>query len=60
VRIWAALHRLVFQPERHSTPPAKPFDDGLVDIARLLATEESSHHDKDSRAIQGQGTVRRK
>jgi hypothetical protein len=26
----------------------------------LLANEESSHHDKDSRAIQGQGTVRRK
>ena len=49
MKILAALRRLVF-PVRHSTPPAKPFDDGLVDIARLLANEESSHHDKDCRA----------
>ena len=60
MKILAALRRLVFQPERHPTPPAKPFDDGLVDIARLLTSEEPSHHDKDGRAMQGQGTAGRK
>jgi hypothetical protein len=60
VKILVALRRWVLRPERHSTPPAKPFDDGLVDIARLLTNEESSHHDKDCRAMQGQGTARRK
>ena len=60
MKILAALRRLVLKPERHSAPPAKPFDDGLVDIARLLTNEESSHHDKDFRAMQGQGAARRK
>ena len=51
MKILVALRRLVFQPERHPTPPAKPFDDGLVEIARLLTNEESNHHDKDRRAM---------
>jgi hypothetical protein len=38
VKIFAALGRFVHRPEP-PTPPAKPFDDGLVEIARLIARE---------------------
>jgi hypothetical protein len=43
VKIFAALGRLVHRPAP-PTPPAKPFDDGLVEIARLIAREESAGH----------------
>jgi hypothetical protein len=39
VKIFAALGRFVYRPEP-PTPPVKPFDDGLVEIARLIAREE--------------------
>jgi hypothetical protein len=39
VKIFAALGRFVHRPEP-PTPPAKPFDDGLVEIARLIGREE--------------------
>ena len=39
MKIFAALGRFVHRPEL-PTPPAKPFDDGLVEIARLIAREE--------------------
>ena len=38
MKIFAALGRLVHRPAP-PTPPAKPFDDGLVEIARLIARE---------------------
>ena len=49
MKISVALRRLGFQLERHPTLPAKPFDDGLVEIARLLTNEESNHHRQDRR-----------
>lgn len=39
MKIFAALGRFVRRPEP-PTPPAKPFDDGLVEIVRLIAREE--------------------
>ena len=41
MKIFAARGRLVHRPAP-PTPPAKPFDDGLVEIARLIAREESA------------------
>jgi hypothetical protein len=49
VKILVALSRLVFPPEQKPAPPAKPFDDGLVEIARLLANTESSRRSTDRR-----------
>jgi uncharacterized damage-inducible protein DinB len=49
VKISVALRRLGFQLERHPKLPAKPFDDGLVEIARLLTNEEPNHHSQDRR-----------
>jgi hypothetical protein len=39
VKILAALSRFVYRPEPPA-PSAAPFDDGLVEIARLIAREE--------------------
>ena len=44
MKILLALSRLGSPPEKQPTPPAKPFDDGLIEIARLLTTVESSRH----------------
>jgi hypothetical protein len=49
VKILIALSRLVSPPEQQPTPPAKPFDDGLVEIARLFAKAESSRNSTDRR-----------
>src|SRR5712671_114701 len=40
VKIFAALSRFVNRPEPPA-PSAVPFDDGLIEIARLIAREES-------------------
>ncbi len=40
VKIFAALSRFVHRPEPPA-PSAAPFDDGLIEIARLIAREES-------------------
>lgn len=39
MKILAALGKIV-QREEPLTPPAAPFDDGLVEIARLIASED--------------------
>ena len=38
MKIFAALRRVASPPER-PTPRARPFDDGLVELARLIARE---------------------
>lgn len=38
MKILAALSRVASRPER-PTPRARPFDDGLVELARLIARE---------------------
>ena len=40
MNIFAALSRWVFPPEQQPPPSAKLFDDGLAEIARLLAKAE--------------------
>ena len=40
MKIFTALSRFVYRPQP-PTPPAAPFDDGLTEIARLIAREES-------------------
>jgi hypothetical protein len=39
VKLFTALSRFVYRPEPPA-PSAAPFDDGLVEIARLIAREE--------------------
>jgi hypothetical protein len=48
VKIFAALGRFVYRPEP-ATPSAKPFDDGLVEIARLIAREEPARDGAEAR-----------
>ena len=50
VKIFAALGRFVHRPEP-PTPPAKPFDDGLVEIARLIAREEPARDGAEAGAL---------
>ena len=52
MKILVALSRLVFPPEQQPTPPAKPFDDGLVEIARLLANASNSSTDQCATKVQ--------
>jgi hypothetical protein len=39
LKIFGALSRVASPPERPA-PPAKPFDDGLTTLARLIARED--------------------
>ena len=49
MNIFAALSRWVFPPEQQPPLSAKLFDDGLAEIARLLAKAEPNRHGTDHR-----------
>jgi len=48
VKIFAALSRFVNRPEPPA-PSAVPFDDGLIEIARLIAREEPARDGAEAR-----------
>jgi hypothetical protein len=48
VKIFTALSRFVYRPEP-PTPSTAPFDDGLVEIARLIAGEEPVRESAEAR-----------
>jgi len=48
VKILAALSRFVYRPEPPA-PSAAPFDDGLIEIARLIAREEPARGGAEAR-----------
>jgi hypothetical protein len=48
VKIFTALSRFVYRPEP-PTPSTAPFDDGLVEIARLIASEEPVRESAEAR-----------